>query len=598
MQLTKAHTHKAFTLVEILVATALFAMISVAVYQSYGSLTAVISVARIKVTAADLLNERLEIIRNMPYSQVGIVNGIPNGILNHSDTFVRDGITFQATTTIRNIDDPFDGTIGGTPNDLTGTDYKMVEVDITCATCKNFTPMDVTTLVAPKNLETASTNGALFVKVFDANGNPIENANVHVVDTKVTPNLVVDDVTNAQGILQIVDAPPGANAYHITVSKSGYTSDQTYATSSTMTHPVKPDATVVIQQVTQVSFSIDQISTMNISAVNTLCAPVPNLAFTLTGTKTINTTPTIYKYSQNLTLDGSGNLSLPNMEWDNYTPIITTSGKYLGGANPLLPVTVLPGASQNMQLVVTTGPATVLLVNVKDNPTSLPISGATVTLTKSGYNNTLTTGRGFITQTDWSGGSGQASIGDPTKYYSSDGNVSGSNPVGDLTLNKIFSNYAPSGSLTSSTFDTGTTSNFNQITWNPVSQPAQTGTPNLRFQIAANNDNATWLYTGPDGTNGSYYSTSNTNINATTSGNRYFRYMAFLDTASTTYTPDLSDVSLTFTSGCTPPGQVAFTGLSSGTYTLTVSNTGYATYTGTVAVSGNSVSQDVNLQPL
>lgn len=586
-----------FTLVEIVVATALFAMLAVAIYQAYGTLTEVVSVSRIKISAADLLNERLEIIRNMPYSEVGIVNGIPSGVLNHSDTFSRDSATFQATTTIRNIDDPFDGTLGGSPNDTSPADYKMVQVDITCATCAHFQPISATTLVSPKSLETASTNGALFIKVFDADGNPVENANVHVVNAKVTPNIVIDDVTNSQGMLEIVDAPPGANAYHITVSKSGYTSDQTYATSSSLQHPTKPDATVVLQSVTQVSFSIDEVSTLNISAVTTSCAPVGNLGFTLTGSKLIGTTPNTYKYNQNLTLDGAGTESLSNMEWDNYNAVITSAGSYLAGVNPLLPFNLLPNANQNVQFIVTNGPADVLLVTVKDSPSGLPLSGATVTLSKAGYSNSLLTGRGFVTQTDWSGGSGQGTIGDPTQYYSSDGNVSGTNPAGELKLNKILNSYAPSGSLISSTFDTGTTTNFNQIVWNPVSQPVETGTPNAQFQIAANNDNATWIFTGPDGTAGTYYSTSNTNINATTSGNRYVRYEAFLNTASTTYTPDISDVSLTFTSSCTPPGQVAFTGLSAGTYTITVSDSGYATFTNSVSVSGNYQATEADLQP-
>ena len=53
----------------------------------------------------------------MPYSKVGIPGGIPNGVVNHVETFVRNGIPFVATTTIRNVDDPFDGTLGGSPND-------------------------------------------------------------------------------------------------------------------------------------------------------------------------------------------------------------------------------------------------------------------------------------------------------------------------------------------------------------------------------------------------------------------------------------------------------------------------------------------------
>ncbi len=587
---------KGFTLIEVIVGTSLFVLISVVVYQSFGTLSALVSASRLKITAVDLANERLELIRNMPFNKVGLVNGIPSGLLNPTETFVRDGYSFIASTTIRNIDDPFDGTIGGSPNDLSPADYKMVQMDINCTSCKNFPPMSISTIVAPKNLETASTNGALFVRVFDANGVAISGASVHVVNSNVTPNIVIDDVTNAQGMLQIIDAPPGTNAYQITVTKSGYTTDQTYATSTGNPNPTNPNATVALQQVTQTSFSIDKVSSMAISAVTNTCEPVGGLTFDLKGTKIIGA-PSVYKYDQSHTLDGGGLKTISNLEWDNYDLTLTSSGYRLEGVNPLLPIPLLPNANQGVQLVVTDDPDSILLVSVKDSSTSLPISGASVTLTKSGYTNTLLTGRGFRNQTDWSGGSGQDMIGDETKYSSSDGNVANSSPVGELKLHDSFGIYAGSANLVSSTFDTGTTSNFNQITWSPGSQPVQTGTPNIRFQIATNNDASTWDFLGPDGTSATYYTTSNTNIANANNGKRYFRYMAFLDTADTAYTPSLSDVALTFTSSCIPPGQVAFSGLSNGTYTLSITASGYQSYSGSVSVSSSWQTTSVTLSP-
>ncbi len=597
LQFRNTKRNRGFTLLEVIVGAALFALIAVSVYQSFATLTTLVSVARLKITATDLVNERLELIRNLPFNQVGEVGGIPSGVLNHVETFVRDNNSFIATTTIRNLDDPFDGTIGGVPNDISPADYKMVEIDINCTSCKNFPQMNVSTQVAPKNLETASTNGALFVKAFDANGIPIQSANVHMVNNTVTPNIVVDDVTNAQGVLQIIDAPPGANAYQVTVTKGGYTTDQSYATSVANPHPINLNPTVALQQVTQSSFVIDKVSSMNLSAVTDTCEPVPGLTFAVQGNKLIGTNPNVYKYNQNVTLDGAGKKTLSNLDWDTYAMNLTSAGYYLAGVNPLLPVSLAPGASQDVQLVVTNEPASVLLVAVKDSATSLPLSGATVTLSKVGYTGILTTGRGFLSQTDWSGGSGQNALVDQAKYFSSDGNIGTTNPVGDMKLNVAFGIYASSGNLTSSTFDTGTTSNFNQITWSPGSQPVQTGTPNVRFQIATNNDATTWNFIGPDGTNGTYYTSSNANIASANNGNRYFRYKAYLDTASTTYTPTVSDIALTFTSSCIPPGQVAFTGLSNGTYTLTISSGGYTTYSGSITISSPWQSQQVILSP-
>jgi len=580
-----------FTLAEVIVGGALFALIAVAVYQGYATLIRLVAASRVKITATDLANEQLELIRNMPYVNVGEVSGIPNGVIPQTQTFSRDGNSFTITTTVRNIDDPFDGTIGGTPNDTSAADYKLVELNIDCNNCRNFQTMTVNTRVAPKNLETASTNGALFVKVFDGNGQPVTNAQVHIVNSQISPNIIIDDVTATNGILQIVDVPPGVNAYQITVTKSGYTTDQTTATSTGNPNPSKPNATVAIQQVTQVSLTIDKVSTLDISTVTDTCAVVPNVSFSIIGSKLIGTNPDVYKYNQNFTTDASGNKTLSNMEWDTYSISLTGGALYLAGVNPLMPVNLLPNATQNVQFITTTKNPKLLLVTVKDSGTGLPVSGATVTFTDGvGGSTSLITGRGYLSQSDWSGGPGQADFVDPIKYFSSDGNVDTQNPVGEMKLNPTFGIYAPSGVLTSSTFDTGTTSNFNQILWSPTNQPVHAGANSVEFQIATNATNLgseTWSFFGPDGTGATYYNVSNTNIAGVHNGDRYFRYKSYFATASTTFTPNIADVSLTFTSSCFPPGQVIFSNLDSGSgsFTITVDKVGYAQYQAPVTIS-------------
>ncbi len=572
----RINTQKGFSFVELIVGIAVFTLIVGAVYSSYMSIFNVVHVSRAKIEAVSLVNEQLEIARNLSYADVGIDNGIPDGKLIHTQTISRDAYTYMVLTTVRNMDDPFDGTLGGSPNDLSPADSKIVEIEVTCNNCKgNFTPMVVTTRIAPKNLETASTNGALFVRVFDANGNPVPLASVHIENNLINPPIIIDDVTNVNGVLQIVDAPPGVNAYEIIVTKSGYSTDETHAISGGNPNPSKPHATVVLQQVTQLSFVIDRLSTFDVTSVTDLCSPVPGIDFSLTGAKLIGT-PNVLKYSQNKVTNGSGTLSIPNIEWDTYT-FTNIDGVYdLVGINPISPVSLAPNANQNVQLVVALKNPNTFLVTVKDSVTSLPLSGVTVELTKTGYDSTKITGQGFLGQTDWSSGSGQATSTDLTKYFSSDGNIETASPAGDVVLKKIFGDYVYSGVITSSSFDTGSASNFGQIDWNPTSQPVDTGTPNVRVQIATNNDGGVWGFTGPDGTSGSYYTTSNKNISASNNGNQYFRYKLFLDTATTTATPNISDISVTFTSACTPPGQVSFAGLLSGSYVMHLSKTGYA----------------------
>jgi prepilin-type N-terminal cleavage/methylation domain-containing protein len=573
----KLKVSRGFTLVELLVGVSVFTIIVIGVYNAYMTVYKVVSASRQKIAAIDLANEQLEIVKNLPYASVGVDGGIPDGLLAHVQVLTRDNTVFTATTTVRNIDDPFDGTLGGTPNDLSPADSKTVEIEIGCSLCRNFKPISVTSRVAPKNLETASTNGALFIRVFDANGNPVSGANVHVVNTVYPGGITIDDVTNNDGLLAIVDAPPGVNAYQVTVTKTGYSTDATYPITGTNPNPTKPHATVVIQQVTAQSFIIDRVSTLSIRSLTDTCAAVSSIPLTLKGTKTTGSNPIILKYNQNLTTNASGLLSLSNMEWDTYT-LTMTSGIYdLIGANPLISFLLSPGAAQNVDLILAPKNPNTVLVAVRDSSSLLPLADATVQLLSSTGTVLATriTGKGSLVQTNWSGGSGQATSTDLTRYSSGDGNIEINSPAGDLKLKYILGQYQADGTLTSSSFNTGGASNFQEIIWSPMDQATSTGANAVRFQIATNDDGGTWNYVGPDGTAATYFTTANRTINAAQSGKQYLRYKLYLHTNDVTRTPNISDIAFTFTAACTPPGQVVFTGLSNGSYQLRVTKTGY-----------------------
>lgn len=593
---------KGFTLIEILVVVAVFSVIILAFSTMYSSIFKIITLNRLKVIALDIVNEQIEIVHNLPYSDVGEVLGIPNGKIPQVQTITRNGVDFTVNATIRNIDDPFDGKIGQTPNDTAPADYKMVQFDVSYPENPNFKTLSLVTYVAPKSLENSSTNGALFINVFDANGNPVSGADVHIENTNLVPGVIIDDVTNAQGKLAIVDVPPSLGKYHVTVGKSGYSSEQTYPVGGAGNpNPAKPDATVLTQQASQVSFGIDRVSTFNISSVDDTCTAVPSVDFTLQGSKLIGTSPDTYKYPlASFVTNSSGLRTISNIEWDTYALNVTDGSYDLVGSNPIFPFSVLPNSANDVQLVVASKNPRTLLIGVKDISTGLPITDAAVTLTNGAFEAAAATGRGFIRQTDWSGGSGQTNWSNQTQYFSSDGNIDTGTPTGELKLRNSFGSYISSGDLTSSIFDMATSTNFSQILWSPTDQPPSTGATSARFQVALSDTNTattTWNFIGPDGTAGSYFTTSNQNISATGNNVRYIRYKAYLSTASSTSTPNISDVMLTFTSSCRPPGQVVFTGLASGIYNVHVVRAGYQDYDSTISVGANFTSSTISLQP-
>jgi hypothetical protein len=103
--------------------------------------------------------------------------------------------------------------------------------------------------------------------------------------------------------------------------------------------------------------------------------------------------------------------------------------------------------------------------------------------------------------------------------------------------------YQTSGTLTSATHDTTYAADFGSISWTETS-PLGT---EIRFQVATNNDGATWDFKGPDGGSGSYYTASGTGIWTGHDGDRYIRYKAFFSTTDSSVTPVLHDISLTYT---------------------------------------------------
>lgn len=585
-----------FTLVELLVSVAVFAIVATGVYNAFEAVYAGITNSRLRLVATLTGSERLEYIKNMSYDNIDIVTSTPLGKIERVVRLERGGYQFDVTTTIRGLDDPFDGVSGGTPTDTSSIDYKLVQVDVACVTCKLTAPISLSTRVAPKAKETAVSGGGLEMKTIDANGRDVPLVNIEVVYNDGTGDRTIYDTTGVTGVLKLVGLPVGVDKYSIKATKTGYSPDRTYKRGDVANpNPIKPDATIETDKVTLVSFAVDRESTLNVKTLTDSCAAVPSAAFKLTGDKKIGTSPDVLRYDVSHTTDATGEKSISGLAWDSYTVSMTDSRYDLAGSLPLTYLSLLPGAVQDISLILAPKNPKSLLVLVKDASTGLPVSGASALLSKAPFSETKTTGRGAVSQTNWEGGGGQANFSDNTKYYSSDGNVDTTTVLGAVTLLKPLSIYNPSGYLVSSTFDAGSSATFHNISWTS-SIPAQISADSVKFQLAANNDNATWSFTGPDGTSGSYYTSSGQAIASGLAGNRYLRYKVYFETSDTAYTPTLSDVALTFSSACSPAGEVYWSELLLGTYELDVTHPDYVTASETVNVDDDSNQHDILLQ--
>jgi len=354
------HSHpnqKGQTLIGILISLALLVILAQALFTLTNTSYQLVGFNRSRIAARHLAQEKIELIRNLPYDLVGTVGGIPSGTLSQSETVNRNGLTYTIRTSVVYIDDPFDNTA---PLDLLPVDYKRVRVDVSWdgLTPSRNGPIVLATDIAPQGIETTAGGGTLSILVFDANAEPVPQADVTIQASGVTPAIDLELQTNDNGRIILPGAPICTACYSISVTKEGFSSDKTYTTTE-VTNPTRPLQTILEGAVTEISFAIDQTSTLTITTLTDRESGFsvrPNTPFFLRGEKIIGTDIDdlpVYKYSEYFTTDELGSLEVPDLEWDNYDIILLEADTItLAGSNPLLPYSLLPNVDESLSVAL------------------------------------------------------------------------------------------------------------------------------------------------------------------------------------------------------------------------------------------------------
>lgn len=389
MSIVNRHRARGFAFVEIIVGLGVFLLFSVGIYSSIQLVFKVVYQSRVRALEAGLANEQIELIRNLPYESVGIVSSTPIGILDRSIQIFRNNISFTVVRTIRNVDDSFDGTEGGNPADASPADYKFIEVSVRCTSCSQEEPLFMTTNVSPKGIEGSGTTGSLVVAVLDSQARPVEGAMVRIVSTSTQPAIDMTDTTDGAGLLKMVALPAGINAYGISVTKSGYTEERTRMPTSGNPNPVKMPLSIYAHEIAQANFIIDRLSSLTIDTMEAACTPLAGIALDLVGSRRIGLNPDALLVDASFSTDGDGRYASSAIPWDAYT--LALNGYDLRGVTPGLPISVAPGASETVKIIVGGETARSLLMHVRNQRTLEPISNAAVTVTSTSYTAATTT---------------------------------------------------------------------------------------------------------------------------------------------------------------------------------------------------------------
>lgn len=256
------------SLINALVGITMITIAGLGIYALFSFTLKILGENRSRTTATEVANEKMELIRNLSYPDIGTIGGVPSGAIPQNEAIIRNSIFFNVNTQIFYVDDPFDGLQGGDPNDTLNTDYKRVKITISWPGVSFSKPVIVSTLVAPMGIETTTGGGTLKITVFNANGEFVPEAFVHLENDALEPAISIDSQTNSLGTLLVPGALPNQETYEITVTKSGYSTDKTYPITIELPVPTKPQASVIEGEVTEISFAIDQTSTLVINTIS------------------------------------------------------------------------------------------------------------------------------------------------------------------------------------------------------------------------------------------------------------------------------------------------------------------------------------------
>ena len=402
MQLVKKK--KGFTIVEALVLLFIFSLITMTFYSVMSLGGSYIIESKNHLAAVALANEKMEIIRNLPYDSVGIVGGIPNGNLPAEEDVTTGGKSFHVKNFVQYVDDPFDGT---SPTDL---DYKRVKVTISWKGVRGATSnVSLITRFVPPGIEQNVSGGTLSINVMGSNGVGVPQASVHITNANVSPAVNLTAMTDDSGNLMLPGAKPSTQTYNIHVSKSGYETVDTIDPATVTYSVIDKPASVVDGMMNPVSIIEDKIANLKIDAVDYLDSPLANTSFHFAGGRVFGYdmlySPAAPQYNLivDKTTDATGEVNFSDISPGPYSisAIIPPVGYTLiepdkfsafDKSKSIYSLIEAAGNTETVKVRFANNNSNSLLLNVVKDADGTPIVGATVTLTSaSGYNNSQIT---------------------------------------------------------------------------------------------------------------------------------------------------------------------------------------------------------------
>lgn len=391
---------RGFTLIEALVVLFIFSLIVVTFYSLFTLGIRHIADARNRLGALSLANEKMEIVRNIKYDDIGTVGGEIEGSIAQDETVIENGRQYAVRTLVEYVDDPFDGT--GYDDTIWWADYKRVTIIASWSGVAGAEEVKLISRFVPPGLEVEHIgDGILSVNIFsDQSGREgIPNSTVHIVNPET--GLDTTKNTDLSGTATFMGSNIGYSIqkYQITVVKTGY---ETVATMppypANPYNPTDVHASVVTGSINVADIVQNKLAALKVSAVDYLGEPLPNIEFHIAGGREMGIQPVlpfdpVYNLDTDGETDSDGEKDFGPVSPGQYAVSLSSlmTDFEIIETNPVSPFSLLSDQSLNFQVKLASKNMTSLLVKVLNNSDSSPIPGAEVRLSDSnGYNATQT----------------------------------------------------------------------------------------------------------------------------------------------------------------------------------------------------------------
>lgn len=256
---------KGFSLIDVIVGIALLLIVFLALLGILRVSLSLSTLVKAKAAAVELANTQMEYLRGLSYDALGTVGGIPTGSIPQTSTAIVDGMSYTIRTFIIYKDDPADGLGAADTNHVT-TDYKVGRVTVSYAIYGLTKSVVLLSNFVPTGIESSTGGGTLSLHVVDATGADMSGATVEIVNTAISPAIDLTTFTDTSGLVLIGGAATSTQ-YQIYVSRTGYSSAQTYARTGTNRNPNPGLLTVAKDQTTSSTFAIDRLATLTVASV-------------------------------------------------------------------------------------------------------------------------------------------------------------------------------------------------------------------------------------------------------------------------------------------------------------------------------------------